>query len=320
MPRLFFGNFDFEHSLGHTPLQQLSRNLREVNAKWCVSLIPLMSPGDYLWLPQLLIDETETWQHRVKQAGVVGIRQVDQIPQHTEIEFVPWGWTEKLIRWAEKQGWKTQHPEMPIIAWANSRATSFEYEQQWESAPTGAIELLYLEDLNKQLTSFPDDEKWVMKAEFSMSARERMIGQGQEIPPATLNWLKKRLLHSGRVFFEPWLNRIEEKSFHYEISPDGEVIFLGMTELLTDDSGRYLSNRFVSQTDNPEIENWTISRLQTMRLAQEFAQKGYFGPLSIDAMRYYCSKGICHERPLQDVNARYSMGRCELEKGREMEY
>ncbi len=314
MPRLFFGNFDFEHSLGNVPLEQLSRNLLEVNAKWCLSLLPLMEPGDYLWLPELLIDRKDAWQHLVKQAGVVGIWQVDQIPSEVEIEFVPWGWTEKNIRWAQKQGWGVQHPEMQIVAWANSRATSFGYEQQWESAPPGAIELYRVEDLGRHLSNFSADAKWVMKAEFSMSARERMIGQGRDVLQPTLNWLKKRLQHSGRVFFEPWLNRIEEMSFHYDISPAGDVHFLGMTKLYSDDFGRYLGNRLVSIEDAQDKTEWDRSGSQTMQLAQEFARKGYFGPLSIDAMRYEDSAGACHERPLQDVNARYSMGRSEWEK------
>ncbi len=314
MPRLLFGNFDFEHSLGKAPSGQLSRNLREVNAKWCLSLLPLMKPGDYLWIPELLIDRKDSWQHLVKQAGVVGIWQVDQIPSGIEIEFVPWGWTEKNIRWAEKQGWETQHPGMQIIAWSNSRATSFGYEQQWKSAPPGSVELYRVEDLCRHLATFSDDAKWVMKAEFSMSARERMIGQGRDVLQPTLNWLKKRLLHSGRVFFEPWLNRIEEMSFHYEISSAGNVCFLGMTELITDEFGRYLENRLVSTENAQDKTAWERSGLQTMQLAQEFARKGYFGPLSIDAMRYDDAEGNSHERPLQDVNARYSMGRSEWEK------
>jgi len=314
MPRLFFGNFDFEHSLGLAPLGQLSRNLREVNAKWCLSLLPLMKPGDYLWIPELLIDRKDSWQDLVKQAGVVGIWQVDQIPSDNEIEFVPWGWTEKNISWAKEQVWTVPHPEMQIVTWANSRATSFGYEQQWESAPPGSIELHQVEDLGEQLTNFSDDAKWVMKAEFSMSARERMIGQGRDVLQPTLNWLKKRLLHSGRVFFEPWLNRIEEMSFHYDISPAGEVCFLGMTELLTDEFGRYLGNRLVSVENAQDKTEWECSCLQTMQFAHQLAKKEYFGPLSIDAMRYEDAKGDSHERPLQDVNARYSMGRSVWEK------
>ncbi len=314
MPRLFYGNFDFEHSLGNRGFGQLPRNLLEVNANWCLSLIPLMKPGDFLWIPELLVERGDFWKDRTAQAGVRGVWQVEQIPRECEIEFVPWGWTNKIIRWANTQGWKTDHPEMRVVVWANSRATSFEYEQQWDSAPPGAIEVHQVDQLENHLLNFSDDSKWVMKAEFSMSARERVIGQGRTISQAMRNWLHKRLQNGGRVFFEPWLERIEEMSFHFEISSAEEVFYLGMTQLLTDESGRYLENRPVREKESLIEQKWRLSRLQTMQLAREYARKKYRGPLSIDAMRYYDAQGQPRERPLQDVNARYSMGRCEWEK------
>lgn len=103
-------------------------------------------------------------------------------------------------------------------------------------------------------------------------------------------------------------------SFHYDIFPAGDVCFLGMTELITDDFGRYLGNRLVPVEIAQDKTEWEHSGLQTMQLAHQFSKKGYFGPLSIDAMRYDDAEGVCRERPLQDVNARYSMGRSEWEK------
>lgn len=315
MPRLFFGNFDFEHCLGDHPHHQLSEKLLRINAGLTTSLLPLMSPGDYLWIPQLLQESTDDqlsqWKNLVQQAGVLGVSQVHQVPENEEVEFVPWGWTTPLIQWAKKQGWEVQLPEMNVVTWANSRATSFAYEQQWESAPPGAAEVKQAEDLTRLLAEIEDDAQWVIKANFSMSARERMIGQGRNIPEATLNWLNKRLRNGIRIFFEPWLGAISEMSFHYEISSYGNVEFLGMTELLTDDFGRYLGNRLVEKSAESD---WSYSKSQTKQLAVEYTENGYFGPLSIDAMRYRLHDGTCKERPLQDINARYSMGRCELER------
>lgn len=318
MPRLFWGNFEFEHTLGKTPVGQLSRVLREVNATWTVALVSLLEPGDYLWIPELLIEKTDCWQEPLEQAGGIGIWQVDQIPDNTEIEFVPWGWTEKNIRWANEQGWITRHPELSIVAWANSRATSFQYEKEWGTVLPGATELVEVEDLARTLERYSADDRWVIKAEFSMSARERVIGRGREISTPIRNWLNKRLQNGGRVFFEPWVDRIDEMSFHYDLSPAGDIRFWGMTKLHSDPFGRYLGNSPVSETDLSETEKWECSRTKTGQLACQFAQKGYFGPLSIDAMRYYNKEGICTERPLQDINARYSMGRCALEKERKM--
>lgn len=321
MPRLFYGNFDFEHSLGNTPPRQLPEKLQRINAQWTTTLIPLMNQGDSLWIPKLLVekpDDDQSWQKLIQQAGVNGVSHPEQIPNGEEIQFVPWGWTDLLIRWANEQGWGVHHPSMQTVTWANSRATSFGYEQQWESAPSGAAELKQIEDLDRLLSEFSVESKWVMKAEFSMSARERMIGQGKKVPLATTNWLKKRLKNRGRIFFEPWLNRISEMSFHYEISSTAQISFLGMTELFTDDFGRYVSNQLVvsSEKTNDTEADWSYSKSQTSKLAHEYAKQGYFGPLSIDSMRYELTDGTDRQRPLQDINARYSMGRCELERSR----
>ena len=318
MPRLFFGNFDFEHSLGNNPLHQLPEKLLRIYAKLTMSLLPLMNAGDYIWIPQLLLDlpdeevtPGESWQEMIQQAGVIAVNQVDQISKEQTINFVPWGWTTKLVQWAKKQGWQIHHPAMKSVEWANSRATSFGYEQQWRSAPLECVELMQVENLDQALKTLSADAKWVIKAEFSMSARERMIGQGCEVPLATMNWLKKRLKNNGRIFFEPWLDAISEMSFHYEISPAGEVDYLGKTELITDDFGRYIKNRVIEESSEYD---WSFSRSQTEKFASECTKQGYFGPLSIDAMQYRSADGTNHQRPLQDVNARYSMGRCELER------
>ena len=55
----------------------------------------------------------------------------------------------------------------------------------------------------------------------------------------------------------------------------------------------------------------------TRRVALELQKLGYFGPLGIDAMIYLASGGRVCVRPLQDVNARWTMGRLAAEWDRE---
>jgi hypothetical protein len=49
-----------------------------------------------------------------------------------------------------------------------------------------------------------------------------------------------------------------------------------------------------------------------MRVAGTLQRLGYFGPLGIDAMRYRDDTGEIRLRPLQDLNARCTMGRLAL--------
>jgi hypothetical protein len=53
-----------------------------------------------------------------------------------------------------------------------------------------------------------------------------------------------------------------------------------------------------------------------LRAAHLLQRLGYFGPLGIDAMQYRADTGEIRLRPLQDLNARYTMGRLALGFGR----
>jgi hypothetical protein len=57
---------------------------------------------------------------------------------------------------------------------------------------------------------------------------------------------------------------------------------------------------------------WSDAVDVTSRVAQEVQRRGYFGPLGIDAMLYRDDDGQTRLRPIQDVNARYTMGRLAL--------
>jgi hypothetical protein len=49
-----------------------------------------------------------------------------------------------------------------------------------------------------------------------------------------------------------------------------------------------------------------------LRLATRLQKLGYFGPLGVDAMQYRDDAGRGRLRRLQDINARYTMGRLAL--------
>jgi hypothetical protein len=48
------------------------------------------------------------------------------------------------------------------------------------------------------------------------------------------------------------------------------------------------------------------------RAARRIQELGYFGPLGIDVMQYRAADGEIRWRPLQDINARLTMGRVAL--------
>ncbi len=156
-------------------------------------------------------------------------------------------------------------------------------------------------------------QAWVVKANFGMSARERILGRGSAPAPQAVQWVERQLAENEAVFFEPWVERIEEFGFQFTIPPAGEPVLEGITPLLTDSRGTYRGSRLRGAIDQLGSHDESAEVLQTVtRAAQRVQQLGYFGPLGIDAMRYRTADGESRWRPLQDINARLTMGRLAL--------
>lgn len=133
------------------------------------------------------------------------------------------------------------------------------------------------------------------------------------IPRAMLAWFVNHLNRDGAVVLEPWLDRIAEASMQWDIPQRGEPIFVGVAPMIDppNSSGGY----FGSRTDPRDAADspWNEAIADTARVAREVQRRGYFGPLGIDAMLYRDADGQTRLRPIQDVNARWTMGRLALE-------
>ncbi len=315
MPCVFHGNFEFEHELAEGVRFQLPRKLQRINAVWASRLIPLMAPEDALFVPGWnLLNEAEKGTLTELCSGrllLTAPRSLDE----GYTEFAPWGWTESMVQLAGTLGLSVSSPPLETVRWINARGTSSELEQTFNVALSSSRTIDSIEELEEHLRSFDSSARWVVKAEFGMSGRERILGRGTNLQLVDQRWLQRRLAGASRVYFEPWLTRLEEMSFHYDITCEGAVRFLGATRLQCDDCGRYQSNQAVDFDRDPELqEKWSLSRTTTEACANIAAEQGYFGPLSIDSMRYQQVDHSVRERPLQDVNGRWTMGRCELER------
>jgi hypothetical protein len=154
------------------------------------------------------------------------------------------------------------------------------------------------------------------------------------IPRAMLAWLVNHLNRDGVVIFEPWLDRIAEASLQWDIPQHGEPVFVGAVPMIEppNSSGGYFGSRIDPRgpplTPNPSPQRgegsdvreclvsadtmWSDAIDVTSHVAREVQRRGYFGPLGIDAMLYRDDAGQTRLRPIQDVNARYTMGRLAL--------
>ena len=82
---------------------------------------------------------------------------------------------------------------------------------------------------------------------------------------------------------------------------------------MTDRLGTYRGSRLSVESCQFATADEIAAVLPIVSRAAECVQQlGYFGPLGIDAMLYQAPDGQRHWRPLQDINARCTMGRVAL--------
>ena len=306
MARLFIGNFDFEHQLA-LPARQLSSKLERINAELATSWLAIAEEGDFLWTPQPI--ESSFFERAVAN-GLPRVNPVvsfDDVPR--DVECLPWGWTDDVRRLCDVRGWRRNDPPHSAVRAGNSRRFSASLEREWNVGLEGAIEIANVKEFADAISVLGLATRWVVKAEFGMSGRERILGCGEPMP-ADSNWVAKRIASDGVVFLEPWVERLDEVGIQIEVPQTGLPQLVGLVPMLVDERGQYAGSWFAS----PDLDasNWERAVEVALDAAQRLQELGYFGPLGIDAMRYRETDGTMRLRPLQDVNARWTMGRLSL--------
>lgn len=303
---LLYGNFDFEHHLDRMVPSTLPTSLRRINAELAYCLVGIADANDLVWTLEPAEPE---YRRHLEEIGLPSLRfvhDVGAVPAGIAVQ--PWGWSKHVQDWAAQNGWGGDHPDIEVVAAVNSREFSSALEQEWDVAPCLARTVRTIDEFCEAVACAAEQTAgWVVKANFGMSARQRVLGRGSPAGESALQWVRKRLIRDSAVYFEPWLDRIEEVGFQFTIPRQGDPVLEGVTPLLTDSQGTYRGSRldgFVAQTDVLAIIERATRRIQ---------QSGYFGPLGIDAMRYRTLEGTIRWRPLQDINARWTMGRLALE-------
>ncbi|MFN0197287.1 MAG: hypothetical protein ACKVT0_11125 [Planctomycetaceae bacterium] len=307
MSRLFVGNFDFEHHLARDQSFTLSERLKRLHAELATLWYAVAETGDAIWLPMPVdFDFSSVMQSR-------GFPKVEMMTSRSEIpagvELCPWGWTSQIRRWGETNRCVVHSPDPAAVRVVNSRHFSWQCERDWGVQISNAAELQTVNEVQSHLLRASRREsRWVIKAEFGMSARERILGQGVELAKPDIRWMQNRLSVGSRLYFEPWVEKSAEVGMQFSIPDVGSPRLEGCTELLTDPCGQYLGSRWTDRID----QEWADEIVWGYRVADEVQRAGYFGPLGIDAMRYRDENGSIRSRPIQDINARWTMGRLAL--------
>lgn len=331
MRRLLIGNFDFEWSLAH-PAAPLPAHLARLSAELGTTWLAEATADDVLWLPggaelngswlagdgfcestiERASDRLDTCSTGWPTHPPTVVPHLADIP--VGAVPTPWGWTQRVIEDSRRAGLTVPaHPQVDVVRHVNSRRFSCELEREFGCEPPGALWLDSLDAVLAAIHRFAadhaDDARWLLKADLSNSSRERLRGRGTELSARDRTWIESRL-RTGGLAFEPWLEIVDEVGSQWDVPAEGPPRLIGVTPLLTDAAGHYRGSVFAS---SPIVDDDWSPAIETARCAAERIQStGYFGPLGIDACRYRGSDGEVRLRPLQDINARWTMGRLAL--------
>ena len=313
MARLFLGNFDFEHRLTHAGRQSPAKLCR-LNAELATSWLAIADDGDYLWTPEPV---DPAFFDEATAAGlprVLPVTSFRAVPPGTEC--IPWGWTNEVRQLCDSHRWLRNDPPDAAVRAANSRRFSSSLEREWRTGLEFAGEAGDVPQIERFIDWHGPDSRWVIKAEFGMSGRERLIGSGP-LTAADRNWIAKRLHAHGAVFFEPWLDKLAEAGIQMDVPRRGEPQCLDVVPMLADQRGQYGGSLLPSEKLKQAQflkgpSQWNTAIDLALQAARRMQDQGYFGPLGIDAMMYRDSHQQVHVRPLQDINARWTMGRLGL--------
>ena len=307
MPRLFVANLNFEQEIAGDR-QILPVALRQRTAEHACAWLAVANPGDFIWCPQP--PAPDFWERMSDRgiASVTGISSPADAPPG--LELTPWGWTQTVRRRARSLRARIAAPPQAAVRAANSRRWSSQLETRWNVGLEGAAEIRSEADLTDVLRSVTDTGRWVLKSEFGAAARQRIVCTGPTPDGTAAGWIRRRLSAGEWLTYEPWVQRIAEAGLQWSIPEQGVPRLEGVTELFSDSAGQFIGSRFGLSRE--EFEAWQPAIDVGEQAVAEIQRLGYFGPVGIDAMRYRMADGSERMRPLQDINARWTMGRLAL--------
>jgi hypothetical protein len=301
MPRLFVANLHFEQQIAGDR-QTLPIDVERRAAELATCWLPLCQPGDCLWCPLPIPDSFFRQMSARGLPFIKGVCTPSDVPP--DLEFVPWGWSTAVERLARTLRARCDAPPQAAVLQANSRRFAMELEHRWRTGLDRACAVTSLSDLEQALRSIGPHDRWVLKAEFSAAARQRIIGTGPTPDPTSAGWIRNRLAAGEWLAFEPWVERLSEAGLQWTVPRSGPPVLEGIAE--PHHRPPVLRQRI-----------WTRRRRRSAGSPRSTSRKllqinGLLGPVGIDAMLYRAADGSERLRPLQDINARWTMGRLAL--------
>lgn len=305
MTTLWIGNFAFEDEL-------FGRNstvgVQRFEAELVACLAAAVEPGDLILTPESV---PETYSERLLELGLPKCRFIlpSELPgvRNGIDKLSPWGWSNRILKLAEACKVQLSAPPLNAVRKVNARSFRHALSRKFDCGLPGETCVESIADIEEAIGSPHFEQGYVLKSEWGQSGRGQVRGEHAAQFARHRNWAIRRLRQAQRLILEPRLDPVCEYSLQWDIPRTGDPTLFALTQLFCTQSGQYLSS-VVRPPDTPQLFMELLIEIQKLAVT-ELQRMGYFGPVGIDAMVYRTHTGQLELRPMQDINARWTMGR-----------
>lgn len=255
-----------------------------------------------------------------------------QNQSHHFNEIKPWGWSRALHHSIKhiKNQCNTAFQQSPNSHWQDNNQLSFS-----RLISTKLIQLLLPQIENNPLFSIPHQPiviktlsqvhealdtlsgKAVFKTIWSSSGRGILMVDVNSNRPLDEVWLKSGLKQQGTLIAEPFLNKVIDLSFHFNLEASGAINYLGHTIFKTDHQGKFKGCYLEAHPEEVFHQSYCELLKEAIEKAPVILQKAlqelsinqyYSGPIGIDTIWHQTAPDTFALHPAIEVNQRRTMG------------
>ena len=316
------GSFSYQAPL---LLQEMERDLSILPFVFCTENDTVMTDNppsaDFL---QILADAG------FRLPKFCSLTDLESLPNNSFDAIYPWGWSPaahfKLKNLKEKcsETFKTS----PIFNWSTEykllfeRSTSLNFlvEVLNNNLPDWFISR---EMIGKKVNSCEEIDillkshsPLVLKAPLSSSGRGIQIIRKTQLNTPNKQWISGVLKQQDYLIAEPFLEKLIDLSFQFQVLPSSEVNYLGYSIFETNSNGQYKGtfirpklNQFADEKYATELEFMIEETANVLKTTLETSAYGieHRGFLGVDALIFKNGKHLMMQ-PCIEINSRMNMG------------
>ncbi|MGQ1946719.1 hypothetical protein ACT3CD_06410 [Geofilum sp. OHC36d9] len=330
--KLFFFNPTCEMAVANAQVSYMPpAHLAKFETDLEFILLYLGDRKDCIWVRQPIPDAFKRHLDLMGWSYPLPISQLEDMTysQLALTQLSPWGWSPAVHKKFEQlkglmdQSWYLN----PLSIWKPahrsllSRLTGQQVAQLVKESGIEAKGLLAVpgipERINsmRRLTELERDlsSPILLKTPWSASGRGLFKIRDRNENVENNRWVLSKLKQQGFLMAEPFLNKLQDLSFHFEITND-TISYLGTTFFKSDNDGRF-SGCFIGTPAIANMTDFLLSEaigqaVQTLQQAfiEMHLSARYQGYVGVDAMLFLNDEGGVKLHPCIEVNLRHTMG------------